>query len=56
MSTISKFFKEKLLTLPKAVAAGGKILLLKTGIGEMNPGFTFWIEVVEGNRLGLYGV
>ena len=35
--------------------AGGKILLPKTGLGDMDPGFTAWIEDTEGNRVGLYG-
>ena len=42
-------------SLADAEGAGGKILLLKTGLVEMDPGYTAWIEDMEGNRVGLYG-
>lgn len=31
------------------------ILLPKTALGEMDPGYTAWIVDTEGNRVGLYG-
>jgi predicted enzyme related to lactoylglutathione lyase len=42
-------------SLAKVEEAGGKILLPKTDLGDMDPGFTAWVEDTEGNRVGLYG-
>jgi hypothetical protein len=36
-------------------ASLSRFLILKTGLGEMDPGFTTWIEDTEGKRLGIYG-
>ena len=41
-------------SLAQVEGSGGKILLPKTSLGEMDPGFTAWIEDTEGNCVGLY--
>ncbi len=38
--------------LERAVAAGGEVLLPKTGLGD--EGFTAWLRDTEGNRIGLH--
>ncbi len=38
--------------LERAVAAGGEVLLPKTGLGD--EGFTAWVRDTEGNRIGLH--
>ena len=41
-------------TLAKAEAAGGKVLISKTPLGEMSPGYMAQIIDSEGNRIGLW--
>jgi predicted enzyme related to lactoylglutathione lyase len=41
-------------TLAKIEPAGGKVIVPKTSLGDMNPGYFAHILDAEGNRIGLY--